>query len=53
VDDPRTYTKPWVSPTKIFKIPAVPALEEDYCVPSQENYFNSSMRNPADGKTSK
>ncbi len=53
VDDPKAYTKPWVSPTKIFKLNPEQALEEDYCVPSQEQYFNSSMRNPADGKTTK
>lgn len=53
VDDPKAYTKPWVSPTKIFKLAPGQSLEEDYCVPSQENYFNTSMRNPADGKTSK
>jgi len=51
VDDPKTYTMPWVSPKKTFKLANPQALEEDYCVPSEEQHFNSSMRNPADGKS--
>jgi hypothetical protein len=52
VNDPKTFTKPWVSPTKTFKLNPVQELEEEYCVPSEEGFYNSFMRNPAAGKTS-
>jgi hypothetical protein len=51
VNDPKAYTKPWVSPKKTFKLANPQELEEDYCVPSEEQHFNSLMRNPADGKS--
>lgn len=59
--DPKTYTKPWISEKKIFKLqPGIVGevcesskpcwVDEQFCVPSEENYFNSHMRNPAAGK---
>ena len=50
VDDPKTYVAPWVSDKKTFKLTPTQDLEEDYCVPSEEQYFNETMRNPAAGK---
>jgi hypothetical protein len=50
VNDPKTYSKPWVSPTKIFKLTPEQALEEEYCVPSEEDFYNKFMRDPAGGK---
>jgi hypothetical protein len=50
VDDPKTYTKPWVSDKKTFKLNAQQELEEEYCVPSEEGFYNDFMRNPAAGK---
>ncbi len=49
VDDPKTYTKPWVTGKKIFKWNDQQALDEEYCVPSEEQSFNSKVRNPAGG----
>jgi hypothetical protein len=49
VNDPKTYTKPWVSEKKIFKWNPEQELEEEYCVPSEEQSFNSKVRNPAGG----
>ncbi len=50
VDDPKTYTKPWVSDKKTFKLNSPQELEEEYCVPSEEGFYNDFMRNPAAGK---
>jgi hypothetical protein len=51
VNDPKTYTKPWVSGKKIFKLTPEQELEEEYCVPSEEGFYNDFMRDPAGGKT--
>jgi hypothetical protein len=50
VDDPKTYTKPWVSDKKIFKLNAQQQLDEEYCVPSEEQFFNQHTRDVAGGK---
>jgi hypothetical protein len=50
VNDPKTYAKPFVSGTKIFKLNPTQELEEEYCVPSEEGFYNDFMRNPAGGK---
>lgn len=62
VDDPKVYTKPWVSQTKTFK--TVPketitregwyGLLEEICAPIDEvDTFNSRIRNPAAGVNAK
>jgi hypothetical protein len=53
INDPKIYTKPWVSAklqTWQLQLPkGVTELEEAYCVPSEEEYFNEHTRNPAGG----
>ena len=52
--DPKTYTKPWVSETKTFKLqPKTAEIQEIFCVPSQEEAFNKRIRDPAAGKAGK
>lgn len=53
IDDPKIYTKPWVSEKKTFKLEPKTQLREDFCVPSEEQAFNKRMRDPAGGKTGK
>ena len=52
IDDPKTYTQPWVGNKQAFKL-ELPKdktiLFEDYCVPSEEQAFNNGVRNPAGG----
>src|SRR2546427_3152154 len=47
--DPKTYTKPWVSEKKVFKLVPNRELPEIFCVPSEEEEFNKRVRNPAGG----
>ena len=48
--DPKTYTKPWVSERKVFKLaPANVEIQELFCVPSEEESFNQRVRDPAGG----
>lgn len=48
VDDPATYTRPWVSTTKVWKRQAH-ELREIFCAPMDELYFNQAVRDPAGG----
>jgi hypothetical protein len=50
IDDQKTYTQPWVSEKKTFKLNPEQELYEEYCVPSEEGNYNDFMRNPAGGK---
>ena len=51
VDDPKAYTKPWESDTKIYKLlTGIRAmLEELPCVAEDEEAFTNKVRNPARG----
>ena len=49
IDDPKTYTKPWVSDRKILRLQPNERIREDFCVPSEEESFNQGVRNPAGG----
>jgi hypothetical protein len=52
--DPKAYTKPLVSDTKVFKLnPKYNEIVESYCVPSEEQAFNSRARDVAAGKAKK
>jgi len=56
-DDPKTYTKPWVSDKKMFRLqpkgtPNGELLEVIFA-PMDENSFNENIRNPAGGATRK
>ena len=48
IDDPKTYTKPWVSSKMILKLqPPDFKIREEFCVPSEEEDFNKGVRDPA------
>jgi len=49
IDDPKTYTKPWVSDKLTFRLQPNDRIREDFCVPSEEESFNQGVRNPAGG----
>jgi hypothetical protein len=53
VNDPKIYTKPWVSDKKTLRLVPKGELSEIYCVPSEEQAFNKGIRDPAAGKTGK
>jgi len=48
IDDPASYTRPWVSTTKIWKRQAQ-ELREEFCAPMDELPFNEAVRDPAAG----
>ena len=50
VNDPKTYTKPWVS-TKIVWRAVKEDLREEVCAPIDEEFFNEHTRNRAGGVT--
>jgi hypothetical protein len=45
--DPKTYTKPWTSETKILKLEPKREIREDLCVTSDEEQYKNEMRAPA------
>jgi len=45
--DPKTYTKPWVSDTKIYKLTPGAKFLESFCVPSDEAAYKEEMRDLA------
>ena len=48
VEDPKSFTKPWVSDTKIYKtLPKGQTLTEIFCVPEEEEAFTNRIRLPA------
>ena len=51
--DPKTYTTPWVSEKKVFKLQPKEEIREEICVPSIEAEFNRRTRDPAAGITNK
>src|SRR6267142_2426735 len=51
--DPKTYTKPWVSEKKVFRLQPKEEIREEICVPSVEAEFNRRTRDPAAGITNK
>lgn len=59
LNDPKVYTKPWVSEKKTFRLLSKEeatiedgwvGLLDDRCVPADEFGFNERIRNPAGGK---
>jgi hypothetical protein len=48
IDDPKSYTRPWVSTTKVWKRQPY-ELREVFCAPMEELYFNEVVRDPAAG----
>jgi hypothetical protein len=47
--DPKAYTKPWVSETKTFRLDPKREIEELFCVPSENDDFNTRVRDPGAG----
>ncbi len=47
VDDPKAYTKPWVSNTKSFKLKPGWEIQETYCSVDEEDDFSKQVRLPA------
>jgi hypothetical protein len=50
IDDPKSYTRPWVSTTKVWQRQAH-ELREVFCAPMDESFFNEAVRDPAGGVT--
>lgn len=49
LNDPKVYTKPWVSNKKVYKLQPDQEIAESFCVGSEEAAYNRRMRNPAAG----
>jgi hypothetical protein len=47
IDDPKAYTKPWVSPPKLHKIEPGWEIAEWFCVPDEDNAYDEAVRKPA------
>jgi hypothetical protein len=45
--DPKAYTQPWVSETKVWKAAPKVEIREDICAPSDEEKYKEEMRVPA------
>lgn len=45
--DPKAYTKPWVSDSKVYKLTPGTKFLESFCVPSDEAAYKEEMRDPA------
>jgi hypothetical protein len=45
--DPKAYTTPWVSETKIWKLSPKEHMREDLCAPSDEQSYKEDIREPA------
>jgi len=53
IDDPKAYTKTWVSPPRLFKFEPGWELAEVFCVVDEENDYAKRVRKPAgDASTS-
>ena len=53
LEDPKSYTRPWVSTVKSFKRQSGVELREEFCAPVEEKSFNERVRDPAGGRTTK
>lgn len=52
IDDPKTYTQPWVGNKQVFRLDLpkdLTILDQESCVPSEEEQFNRGVRNLAGG----
>lgn len=47
MDDPKAYTKTWVSPPQKFKLEANWEIAEFFCIVDEENSYSDSVRKPA------
>jgi hypothetical protein len=47
MDDPKAYTKPWVSPPQKFKLEPNWEIAEFFCIPDEEDSYGDAVRKPA------
>ena len=47
IDDPRVYTKPWVSPPKLHKLEPGWEIAEWFCVLDEDKAYDEAVRKPA------
>jgi hypothetical protein len=47
IDDPKAYTKPWVSPPKLHKLEPGWEIAEWFCVLDEDNAYDDAVRKPA------
>jgi hypothetical protein len=47
IDDPKAYTKPWVSPPKLHKLEPGWEIAEWFCVVDEDNTYDDAVRKPA------
>lgn len=47
MDDPKAYTKTWVSPPQRFKLEPKWDIAEFFCIPDEENSYSDAVRKPA------
>jgi hypothetical protein len=47
IDDPKSYTKPWVSPPKLHKLEPGWEIAEWFCVLDEDKAYDDAVRKPA------
>ena len=47
IDDPKSYTKPWVSPLKLHKLEPNWEIAEWFCVSDENKAYDDVVRKPA------
>jgi hypothetical protein len=51
IEDPKAYTKPWVSKPSMFELKPDWELLEHYCIEEEEQQYEKSIMYPSDGKS--
>jgi hypothetical protein len=47
IDDPKSYTRPWVSPPKLHKLETGWEIAEWFCIPEEDKSYDDTVRKPA------
>ena len=47
IDDPKAYTKVWVSPPKLYKLEPGWEIAEWFCIPDEDKSYDDTVRKPA------
>lgn len=47
IDDPKSYTKPWVSPPKLHKLESTWEIAEWFCAADEDKVYDDVVRKPA------
>ena len=50
IDDPKSYTKPWVSPPKLHKLEPKWEIAEWFCAASELSTYDKDVRKPSGGQ---